>query len=138
MLIEVVLPMKKLVLIMTMLMVLTALVAACGGTSSATGKYANEVTTIGASFNPSTITIKKGSTITFVDDPNNGGLHILVIGQNAQQEAENGAPDFHGASGKRIDIGDVWTTLPWNTSGTFHVACTVHPAMNLTVIVGTQ
>ncbi|MGH2495190.1 MAG: cupredoxin domain-containing protein [Ktedonobacteraceae bacterium] len=107
----------------------------CTNTASTASNNPNTVKTEGTSFSTSSITIKKGSTITFVDDPNNGALHILVIGQNAQQESEKGAPDFHGVGGVKIDIGDSWTTPPWNTAGTYHVACTVHPTMNLTVTV---
>lgn len=126
--------MKKLVLITIAAIVITLLVA-CANTSNTTSNNPNTVKTEGGSFSVQSITIKKGSTITFVDDSNNGALHILVIGQNAQQESENGSPDFHGASGVRIDVGDAWTTPPWNVAGTYHIACTIHPAMNLTVIV---
>ena len=126
--------MKKLVSIAILAITITLLVA-CTNTSSPPTNNPNTVKTEGSSFNVSSITIKKGSTITFVDDPNNGALHILVIGQDAQQQPEQGAPDFSGNSGVRLDIGDSWTTPPWNTAGTYHVACTVHPTMNLTVIV---
>ena len=127
-------PMKKLIII-TAFAVMITLVVACGGTPKLTSHNPNTVTLGAASFSITSISIKKGSTITFVDDPNTGALHILVIGQNAQQESEQGSPDFQGASGVRLDVGDSWTTPPWNTAGTYHVACTVHPAMNLTVIV---
>ncbi len=126
--------MKKLIFISIVAFVLTLLVA-CSSTSNTTSNNPNTVKTEGGAFDVSSITIKKGSTITFVDDPNNGALHILIIGQNAQQEAERGSPDFRGSSGVRIDVGDSWTSPPWNTAGTYHVACSVHPAMNLTVIV---
>jgi plastocyanin len=118
-----------------MLMIVLSLVAACGGTSTPADLSANRVHTVGAFFSPTAITIKKGTTITFIDDANNGALHILVIGQYAQQATEQGAPDFGGYSGTRIDTGDTWTTPPWNIAGTFHVTCTVHPSMNLTVTV---
>ncbi len=88
----------------------------------------------GASGN--TITIKKGETITFVDDKGTGTPHILVIGTNGQSKPEDGAPDFKGSNGVSFQPGDSWTSPPWNTAGTFHVTCTVHPTtMNLTVIV---
>jgi len=125
---------KKLVIITIAAITITLLVA-CGNTSNTTSHNPNTVKTEGGSFSVPSITIKKGSTITFVDDPNNGALHILIIGRNAQQESENGSPDFRGASGVRIDVGDSWTTPPWNSAGKYHIACTIHPAMNLTVIV---
>lgn len=127
--------MKKFAHFIILAMVLT-LVIACGGTSTnVTSNNPNTVKLEGGTFAISSITISKGSTITFLDDPNNGALHILVIGQNGQQESERGAPDFGGLAGLRIDIGNTWTTPPWNTVGTYHIACTVHPAMNLTVTV---
>lgn len=127
--------MKKLAMIITAAAIITILVA-CGSVSNPNITNPNTVKTEGGVFSISSITIKKGSTITFLDDPNNGALHILVIGRDAQPETENGAPDFGGgAAGIRIDVGDSWTTPPWNTAGTYHVACTVHPTMNLTVIV---
>ncbi|HLX39710.1 MAG TPA: hypothetical protein VKR42_04220 [Ktedonobacteraceae bacterium] len=127
--------MKKLILFITVAVLLT-LVVACSDTSTGvTSNNPNTVKLEGGTFATSSITISKGNTITFLDDSNNGALHILVIGQNGQQESERGAPDFGGLAGLRIDVGNTWTTPPWNTAGTYHVACTVHPAMNLTVIV---
>ncbi|MHB8597085.1 MAG: cupredoxin domain-containing protein [Ktedonobacteraceae bacterium] len=127
--------MKKFALFIMLAVILTFVIA-CGGTSSSVGSNnPNTVRLEGQSFATSSITISKGSTITFLDDPNNGALHILVIGQNGQQVSEQGAPDFGGVAGQRVDIGDTWTTPPWNTTGTYHVACTVHPLMNLTVTV---
>lgn len=126
--------MKKLVIMAIVAITITLLVA-CAGTSAPKSNNPNTVMEEGQAFGVSSITIKKGSSISFVDDPNNGGLHILVIGQSAQQESEPGAPSFGNVSGIRMDIGDLWTTPPWNTAGTYHITCTVHPPMNLTVIV---
>jgi plastocyanin len=127
--------MKKFTLFITLAMVLTLVIACSGTSTTATSNNPNTVKLEGGTFATSSIAISKGSTITFLDDSNNGALHILVIGQNGQQESEQGAPDFGGLSGLRIDVGNTLTTPPWNTAGTYHVACTVHPAMNLTVTV---
>ena len=35
----------------------------------------------------------------------------------------------------RAEVGDTWTTPPWTTPGTFWVTCTLHPRMNLEVVV---
>lgn len=127
--------MKKLVMLILVFMLLT-LPIACGGTSQSTSSdNANTVKLVGTTFSTSSISISKGTTITFVEDPNNGALHILVVGQNGQQDSENGSPDFGGGAGQRVDVGSSWTTPPWNTAGTYHVTCTVHPLMNLTVTV---
>ncbi|HLJ32976.1 MAG TPA: hypothetical protein VKU38_04965 [Ktedonobacteraceae bacterium] len=127
--------MKKFALFITFAMVLTLVIACSGTSNNVASNNPNTVKLVAGTFATSSISISKGSTITFLDDPNNGALHILVIGQNGQQESEQGAPDFGGLSGERIDVGNTWTTPPWNTAGTFHVACTVHPLMNLTVTV---
>lgn len=129
--------MKKLTLL-TLFVLLCALLAACNdSTAGNSGPCTAANLTMGPStFCTDSISIPKGSTITFVDDPGNGAIHILTIGTNGQQENEKGAPDFGGTAGKSMNAGDKWTTPPWNTAGTFHVTCTVHPVgMNLTVTV---
>ena len=127
-------PLKKLFLVLILLFS-WSLVVACSSTTSPTPTGPNVVKMVGGTFAISAISIHKGDTITFVDDASNGALHILVIGQNAQQATEQNAPDFGGLAGKRVDVGQNWTTPPWTTPGTFHVTCTVHPAMNLTITV---
>ncbi|HEX6478901.1 MAG TPA: hypothetical protein VF043_08645 [Ktedonobacteraceae bacterium] len=77
--------------------------------------------------------VSKGSMLSLVDDGQY--VHILSNGSwvngNAQPAKEPGAPTvnnvmFNGNSGQ---IG------PFNTAGTFHIYCSVHVAMNLTVNV---
>ncbi len=127
--------MKKLLLLLATLVICT-LVVACNDPAGSQVSGPNKVKLVGAFFAASTITIHKGETITFVDDANNGALHVLVVGKNGGQESENGAPDFGGFAGERIDVGEVWTSPPWNRAGVFHVTCTAHPTtMNLIVIV---
>jgi plastocyanin len=121
---------KSLVICIALFCFLTA----CGF-AKATTNNPHAVEMLLSSFDKTSITIPKGSTIAFVDDSNTGGLHILVIGQNGLPQSENGAPDFGGSSGKRINPGDVWTSPPWTKPGVYHVACKIHPAMNLTVTV---
>ncbi len=62
-------------------------------------------------------------------------LHVLVPGKNAQPRSQRGVPSFGGSSGHRSEVGDRWTTPLWTTPGTFWVTCTLHPRMNLEVIV---
>lgn len=87
-------------------------------------------------FNRVTLTIKKGERITFVGDRATGTLHILVVGAQGQAKTEAGAADFKGRTGITFQPGDSWTSPTWNTPGTYHVTCTVHPTtMNLTITV---
>ena len=85
------------------------------------------------SFDQSSVTIAKGSKLLLVDD--GSFLHILSNGswQNGQPEPqqEAGAPSVNHVqvNGKSVEIG------PFNAAGTYHIYCSVHQGMNLTVIV---
>ncbi len=137
--------MRKLVLVATFGILFALLLAACGGSSSGGGSTsgggssncsASNFTMGATTFCSNAITIKQGETITFVDDANTGTMHILVIGTDGQSKPEQGAPDFGGSAGHSFQPGDKWTTPAWNTPGTYHVTCTVHPTtMNLIVTV---
>jgi plastocyanin len=105
-------------------------VAACG--SSVTSKDPNAIETLASSFSKSSVTITQGQTLTFVD---NSDIHYLTTGEGGLYEKEPGAADMGGPTGHAIDAGQVWTTPPWTTPGTYHITCTIHPAMNLTVMV---
>ncbi len=87
-------------------------------------------------FVQSSITIKKGGSITLIDDV--ATTHIIENGMwdpetgTERPKIEPNAPTVDaqiGGSGNQRTIG------PFNTAGTFHLYCTVHPGMNLTVVV---
>lgn len=126
--------MKKIAFLAIFVLMLTALVA-CGDTGQASNQgSSNTVSMSGATFGVNSITISKGSTITFATDAS-GAPHNLVNGSNGQANIESGAPDFTSA-GQTVAPGKSWTSPPWNTAGTFHVTCTYHPTtMTLTVTV---
>ena len=111
--------------------------AACGGsTTSNSGSNANTITLGASTFSSTSISITKGSTITFTDDQSNGAEHILVNGTNGTFQSETGAADLGGSSGHTLQPGDSFTTAAWNTPGTYHITCTIHPTtMNLTITV---
>jgi plastocyanin len=133
--------MKKILAFFVFISLLTLLIAACGGTSGgsssgSSGSNSDSANTVhlGASnFDQSSITISKGSSLTLVDDVN--VVHIINTGSwvngVAKPAKEAGAPTvnvtFNGS--------DTHTIGPFNTAGTYHLYCTVHPGMNLTVIV---
>ncbi len=117
----------------SLLVILMLLAVACGGsTSAASGQ--NTVHLTDTTFAQSSITIKKGQTITLVNDT--ATVHIITNGtwdsnDNPIPRVETGAPkvnDTVGSFGSQ-------TIGPFNTAGTFHLYCTVHPGMNLTIIV---
>jgi plastocyanin len=118
---------KKLALLVLFALAIS-LLAACGSGSNTGGTAGagNVVTMNSVQFTSNSITIKKGDTITFKSDPA-GSPHILGIGKNGIFESEAGAPDF-GSQGHMVNVGESWTTPPWNTPGTYHVSCSIHPS----------
>jgi plastocyanin len=84
-------------------------------------------------FLQNSVTISKGGSVTLVDD--SSVIHIIQNGTwdngTAKPAKEPGAPtvqvSFQGKDSH--DIG------PFPTAGTFHVYCTVHTGMNLTITV---
>lgn len=84
-------------------------------------------------FSPSTVTIQKGSKLLLVDD--GSFLHILDNGEWVNSAghslSEGGAPVVNNmqVNGNSVEIG------PFTKTGTYHIYCTVHLNMNLTVIV---
>jgi plastocyanin len=113
------------------------LIGAIAQESLATGTtYTNGVPTVhmgAGSFVQSSVTIPKGSKLLLVDDV--AALHILVNGswQNGIPKPvhEAGAPTVNNlqVNGNSVEIG------PFATAGTYHIFCTVHQGMNLTVVV---
>jgi plastocyanin len=128
--------MKKLIAIFVALSVVTVLTAAsCGGSGgggagAATGVHMGETT-----FLQPSVTISKGSSLNLIDDV--PVLHIIGNGSwvnSVMKPArESGAPVVNNlqfnAAGQSMAVG------PFNTAGTFHLYCSVHLNMNLTVIV---
>jgi plastocyanin len=131
--------MKKLTFLIVLVFALTlTTLAACGGPAAPTTPTAtgggNTVNMTGVQFDVPSITITKGTTITFTD-PAGGSPHNLVNGSEGQASPESGAPDF-GTGGQTVAPGASWTSPAWNTAGTFHVTCTYHAkTMTMTVIV---
>jgi plastocyanin len=106
-----------------------------GGTGGSGGSNcANGTVQSGAStFQQTCVNVAKGASLKVV--PAVVSLHIFTNGSwvngNQQLAKEPGAPSLNNVnlSSNPIEIG------PFNTAGTFHILCTVHPGMNLTVNV---
>ncbi len=124
--------MKKLIVVLVVLSLVTFLVAACGssGGSSSTAVHMGNT-----NFTQSSVTINKGSNINLIDD--SAVTHIISNGSwvngTPKPATEPGAPTVSNltfnAAGQSQTIG------PFDTAGTFHFYCSVHQNMNLTVIV---
>jgi plastocyanin len=115
--------------------ILIAAIAQPGTPTTAT-TLTNGVPTVHMSagnFDQSSITISKGSKLLLVDDV--AVLHILANGSWQQSvpkpEQGPGAPTIKNVqvNGNSVEVG------PFVTAGTYHIYCTIHPGMTLTVIV---
>ena len=128
--------MKKLIAIFVALSVVTVLTAAsCGGSGgggagAGTGVHMGETT-----FLQPSVTISKGSSLNLIDDV--PVLHVIGNGSwvnsVVKPARESGAPVVNNlqfnAAGQSMAVG------PFTTAGTYHLYCSVHLNMNLTVIV---
>jgi plastocyanin len=120
--------MKKAFTALLVGLVLILVATACsGGPGNATVHLTDQ------NFAQSSVTVGVGHTLTLVDDT--AAAHNITNGSwvdgNAQPNREPGAPTvsvpFVGH--------DTHVIGPFNTTGTFHIMCTIHPGMNLTIIV---
>jgi plastocyanin len=111
---------------------LTMILAACSihGESTISGPAVHMGN---ANFLQSRITIQKGQSVALIDDV--AVEYIITNGtwKNGQQEKLNepNAPSYNHTFLRN----DSASPGPFNVSGTFHYYCTIHPGMNLTVIV---
>ena len=106
------------------------------GTGSGGQSGAASSTTVhlgNTNFLQNAVTISKGGSVTLVDDVS--VVHIIQNGSwdngTAKPAKEPGAPTVQ-VSFQGKDTHDIG---PFNTAGTFHVYCTVHSGMNLTITV---
>lgn len=128
---------KKALAILAFCSVITMLIVACGSTSPATstaGTAGNAVHMNNSQFVQASVTIKKGESLTLIDDASTP--HIIANGtwENGTTHAatEPGAPQVKDV---QVSGSSSQTIGPFTTAGTFKFYCTVHPGMNLTVIV---
>lgn len=130
---------KKWCALLALSCLLVLLLTACGGgnasgNGSAPGS-ANAVHMNATRFTQSSITIKKGESITLIND-DAAIPHIIANGTwangQAQAAREAGAPAV-----ENITVGGNSSTRigPFTSAGTFKLYCTIHAGMNLTVMV---
>ncbi|HVB23973.1 MAG TPA: hypothetical protein VNG51_18700 [Ktedonobacteraceae bacterium] len=105
-----------------------------GSSSGSTGSSTGATVKMGLSnFEQSSVTISKGSMLTLVDTQ--AVPHIIQNGSwvngAAQPAKESGAPTVN----QSFSGNDTHQIGPFNTAGTFHLYCTIHQDMNLTVTV---
>ena len=130
--------MKRLLTTLALLSLIVVLFAACGS-GSPTGNDSGDTHSMtlhmdNTNFVQTSITLPKGSSLTLVND--SSVIHIIQNGLwdksgNPKPGREAGAPtvqvQFNGHDSQAIG--------PFNTSGTYHLFCTVHQNMTLTLIL---
>lgn len=94
-------------------------------TSAATSSAASgdTVTIKGFAFSPATLTVKKGTTVTFVNM--DSATHTVTSGSNATKD---------GKFDQSID-GSGAAKITFDTVGTFSYFCTIHASMRGTITV---
>lgn len=127
--------MKKIFAASALLLLAFTLISCTLTGNDNSGNSDNTVGMDSRNFTQSSITIKKGESITLENQE--ATAHIIANGSwqgsVPDSKQEPGAPVVNN-----VTIGSVNQTLdigPFNTAGTFHYYCMVHDGMNLTVIV---
>lgn len=86
-------------------------------------------------FDRESITIRQGQQIEFVNNSN--FLHVIAPGNRARVADGVGVPSFGADNVRSMARGEPYLTAPWDTPGSYQLTCTLHPEMNLTVVVDT-
>ncbi len=112
---------------------ISVLFAACNIVDASTLSTGPQVKMGGSTFLVTSITLKKGQTLTLVDT--SSAAHVIANGTwqggTAKHAQEAGAPTIN----MNFAGSDTHSTPPFTTAGTFKIYCTIHSGMNLTVIV---
>ncbi len=104
------------------------LLAGCGSAP------ANQVEMGVAAFQQTSVSIKAGQAIHFVD-PASGGTHIICAGEGLKCAPQTGAPDaLNTADGMTFSTGDS-RDIVFPTAGTYNIVCIIHPGMEMTATV---
>jgi plastocyanin len=84
-------------------------------------------------FDRDVITIRQGQEIQFVNNSN--FLHVIAPGDRARVSDGVGVPSFGPDRVRSMPRGDPFVTGAWDAPGSYQVTCTLHPEMNLEVVV---
>ncbi|HJQ02578.1 MAG TPA: hypothetical protein VJ851_13335 [Jatrophihabitans sp.] len=80
-------------------------------------------------FTSQVITIHRGQTLTLAN--NSRFMHTIGPGQDGTITPTGLVP----LTRKMMETNNTFTTGKWNTVGTYYLTCSVHPEMNVKVIV---
>jgi plastocyanin len=125
---------KKIVFSLFIFACFTVLLGACKIVDASTLPKATSVQMGSSNFIQQEVSITKGQSVNLVNSP--GSNHIIANGQwlnGAQQKVkEANAPtenDVNIAASSSLQVG------PFTTPGDYHIYCTIHPGMTLTIHV---
>lgn len=127
--------MKKWLIVLALFSLLATVIVACeDGSGSSSSDGPTTVHTNDLIFLKDQMTIQKGQSITVINDV--GTPHVIANGtwdnSNPKSLKERGVP----ITGEVSLAGNETKVIgPFNTAGVFHLYCTIHPNMNLTVTV---
>lgn len=105
------------ILAAAVVLLLALLGAACGGGSDTEAPEAGHVNVVDNRFEPSTIEIQPGDTVTWDFQ---GAVQHNVVGEDFESEIKRSGTFEH----------------TFNSAGSYDYRCTLHPGMNGTVQVG--
>ena len=124
--------------VVVLLALLLVALAGCGkggggGNSGQTATVTMDANTF--VHNNATYTLKAGQALNFVDPSSSGGIHILCFGRNGQcDKSQTTGPKELQGDGFQIDAGQS-KSVTFSTPGTYPIACSIHPVMQITVVV---
>jgi plastocyanin len=104
----------------------TATASVAASQSQAAGGGTATVNLVGFKFDPTELTVKVGTKVTFTNS--DSALHDVAEGQDGKK--------VEGARFEEDVPPGASTTITFDQAGTVHVTCLIHPTMNLTVTVG--
>lgn len=147
--------MKKLGMLMAPLAIAGLLALAACGKAPATGQTSTSTSTGGGGGCPASqtiglgvstfdnnggcVTVTKGQPVSFADTTSGGGVHIICTGPSSGAYASScstdpNAPSDLQGNGFQINGGQT-KQITFNNAGTYNVICTVHPNMQIKVVV---
>jgi plastocyanin len=132
--------MQKLLYPIVGILIVGFVLAACGkpvGAGSTTAAACTgQVEMATSTFVQSSCTVKAGDAVKFVDPSGTGNLHILCFGQHQQCTPNpDGPAELNVSGGVTFNAGDPPKSFTFTKPGTYHVTCTIHPAMDMVVTV---
>ncbi|HEX6542891.1 MAG TPA: plastocyanin/azurin family copper-binding protein [Ktedonobacterales bacterium] len=130
---------KPVLLSIALLLAVVLALGACAQNSGKAGgngeSYAPpDVTMNQTDFDHNTLTIPAGTTVKFIN-PASASMHILCVGTSATCDGSASGPSaLTGGSSLQTAPGET-KEVTFDKPGTYKIACTLHPMMNLTITV---